>query len=377
MALVLTEEQDMLKTSARDFLKEKAPVATLRKLRDDKDPQGYNSKVWQEMVEAGWSSLIIPEQYGGLGYGFVGLGQVLEETGRTLTASPLVSTALIGASTLILAGSQEQKETLLPQITEGKLILAMALEETKQHNPSHIQMVAEDEGDKYLLNGKKYFVLDGHIANKFIVVARIQGGNNDGLSLFLVDSNAEGVSITRQTMMDSRNAATVSFKNVEVPASDVIGDEGKGFEVFEKVLDIARIGLSAEMLGTVTEAFERTVAYLKQRQQFGVPIGVFQGLQHRAAFMYGEVELCKSLVIKALQAVDNNDANLARTASLTKAKLGETIKLVTNEAVQMFGGIGMTDDEEIGFFLKRARVAQHTFGDSNYHLNRFARLNDF
>lgn len=377
MALVLTEEQDMLKTSARDFLKEKSPVAALRKLRDDNNPQGYDTKVWQEMVEAGWTSLIIPEKYGGLSYGFVGLGQVLEETGRTLTASPLISTALLGATTLILAGSQNQKETLLPQIAEGKLVLAMALEESNQHNPSRIQMTAEDEGDKYLLNGKKLFVLDGHIANKFIVVARIQGGSHEGISLFLVDSNAEGVSITKRTMMDSRNAATVSFKNVEVAASDVIGDEGRGFVVLEKVLDIARIGLSAEMLGTVSEAFERTIAYLKQRQQFGVPIGVFQGLQHRAAQMYNEVELCKSLVIKALQAVDANDKNLARTASLTKAKLGETIKLVTNEAVQMFGGIGMTDDEEIGFFLKRARVAQHTFGDSNYHLDRFARLNDF
>ena len=177
--------------------------------------------------------------------------------------------------------------------------------------------------------------------------------------------------------MDSRNAANITLKSVKVKDSDLIGAEGEGLAIIEKTMDIARIGLAAEMLGTMQEAFERTVAYLKERQQFGVPIGVFQGLQHRAAHMYCEIENCKSVVIAALQAVDAGSSKMPIMASLAKAKLGEVLQLVTNEAIQMFGGIGMTDDEEIGFFLKRARVVQQTLGDYNYHLDRYAKLNGY
>lgn len=376
MALVITEEQQMLKTSAEEFLKDRAPVAALRALRDSKDEKGYSPELWASMAEMGWTSLAIPEEYGGFGFGYTGLGQVLEEMGKTLTASPMVSTVLLGATAVQLGGNVMQKEAILPAVAEGSMLLALAIQEGKHHRPTQIAMSATESKDGYVLNGTKNFVLDGHVADKFVVAARTSGqaGDRNGISLFLVDADATGVSTQKHIMMDSRNAATITFENV---AAELMGEADKGFNVLNKVLDIGCIGLAAEMLGSMQEAFDRTIAYLKERQQFGVPIGVFQGLQHRAAHMFCEIELCKSLVIKSLQAIDANSRGLSAYASMTKAKIGETLKLVSNEGVQMFGGIGMTDDEEIGFFLKRARVAQQTLGDYNFHLARFARLNGF
>ncbi|MEZ4885138.1 MAG: acyl-CoA dehydrogenase [Chitinophagales bacterium] len=373
MSLVINEEQQMLKNSAKEFLKNRAPVSALRLLRDNNDSKGYDIGLWQEMAEMGWASLTIPETYGGLDFGHVGLGQIMEEMGRTLTASPLFSTIWLGTTAIKLAGNVLQKESLLPVIAEGNMVVAFALEEGNRHHSSRITTTAIETRDGYILTGKKVFVLDGHVANKLIVVARTADGL-EGIHLFLVDANAEGLSVERKWMMDSRNAATVTFHNV--PA-EMLGEDGDGFGALEKTLDIARIGLAAEMLGTMQEAFDRTIAYLKERTQFGVQIGSFQALQHRAALMYSEIELCKSLVIQSLQAIDDDSSDLEKLASMTKAKVGEVIELVTNEAIQMHGGIGVTDDEEIGFFMKRARVAQRTLGDYNYHLDRFARLNGF
>jgi len=369
MALLLNEEQEMLKTSAKEYLNKQAPVAALRFLRDANDKTGYNKALWNEMAEMGWCALTIKEAYGGMGFGYVGLGQILEESGRTLTASPLVSTVLLGATLVELGGTEAQKQALLPLVAEGQLTLAVAFEEKNAHRPLAVETQAKVDGDDIVLSGKKVFVLDGHVSDKLIVSARKEGE----IALFLVDANTPGLSIERQIMMDSRNAATVSLDGVKVKAADQIGDQS----TLEKALDIARIGLAAEMLGTTQEAFERTIAYLKERVQFKVPIGSFQALQHRAATMFSEIEICKSMVLKALQDIDADSAELPVMASMTKAKIGEVIQLVTNEAIQMFGGIGMTDDEEIGFFLKRARVAQQTFGDYNYHLDRFASLNGF
>lgn len=375
MPLVITEEQSMLKTSAREFLKERAPVAALRALRDNRDEKGYDPQVWKEMAEMGWASLTIPEAYGGLDFGYTGLGQVLEETGRTLTASPLVSTALISTTLINLGGNVLQKEALLPAIAEGNLVVSLAFEEHAAHKPFAVQTSFETSGDGIVLNGKKVFVLDGHVADKLIVSAKKAG--QSGISLFIVDSKADGISVERTIMMDSRNAAIITFENVEVNGESLIGEEGGSDELLQQVLDISCIGLSAEMLGTMTEAFDRTITYIKGRHQFGVPIGSFQSLQHRAAHMYCEIENCKSVVLAALQAVDAGSDKLPVLASLAKAKVSETLKLVSNEAIQMFGGIGMTDDEEIGFFLKRARVAQQTLGDYNYHLDRYAKLNGY
>jgi alkylation response protein AidB-like acyl-CoA dehydrogenase len=380
MALVLDEEQTLLKQTARRLLQDKSPVKALRELRDSRDETGFSRELWKEMVEMGWAGIVIPEQYGGFDYGYVGLGLVLEECGRMLVASPLVSTVLLGATAVTLAGSEAQKEDILPAVASGKLLLALALEEGPHHAPTRVATRVVKTGDGFTLSGKKAFVIDGHVADKFVVVARTSGqpGDTDGISLFLVDAKTPGVTATRIIMVDSRNAAKVSFDNVRIPASALLGQIGKGYSVLEKVLDIGRIGLAAEMLGSMQEAFERTINYLKERSQFGVLIGTFQALQHRTTIMFTEIELCKSVVLKALQTIDAGDEELLpRIAALAKAKACETVKLVTSEAIQMFGGIGMTDEEEIGFFIKRARVAQQAFGDYSYQLNRFAALNGY
>jgi len=376
MALVLNEEQRLLQDTARDFLNSQAPVETLRKLRDDSDPLGYAQDLWQQMAEMGWASIILPEAYGGLEFGFMGLGVVLEETGRTLTASPLLASAVVGASAILLAGSEEQKQALLPSIASGELTLALALEESHHHRPTHIATTAQQQGDNFIVNGSKCFVLDGHSADKLIVVARSGGTERDseGLTLLLVDPESEGVSCLRTIMTDSRNAANIEFDNVTVPTANVIGAIGAGWTFLEPVLDRGRVAISAEMMGYALEAFSRTVEYLKEREQFGSLIGSFQALQHRAAHIQSEIELCRSVLLQALSTVDDAPEQLPLMASLAKAKLNELVKLVTNEAVQMHGGIGVTDELEIGFFLKRARVAMQVFGDTGFHKARYATL---
>ena len=379
MSLVLNEEQRLLRDTARDFLAANAPVAALRKLRDERDPLGYAPQLWQQMAELGWASIILPEEYGGLEFGFTGLGVVLEECGRTLVASPLFASAVVGASAILLGGSAGQKSAMLPKIASGELTLALALEESHHHRPCHIAATARPDGRDLILNGSKTFVLDGHSAGKLIVVARSGGEerSSEGLTLLLVDRDAAGVSCRRTVMADSRNAANLDFDNVRVAADAVIGEVGKCWPVLEAVLDRGRIAIAAEMMGCALEAFERTVAYLKEREQFGAPIGSFQALQHRAAQMQAEFELCRSVLMQALGAVDETPQQLPILASLAKAKLNELVKLVTNEAVQMHGGIGVTDDLEIGFFLKRARVTMQIFGDTGYHKDRYATLSGY
>lgn len=374
MPLVLNEEQRFLQDTAREFLNSKAPVSSLRALRDSHDPLGYSAELWQEMSELGWASIILPEEYGGLDFGFLGLGMILEESGRTLTASPLQSTAVIGASAILLAGSEEQKQALLPQIAAGKLTLALALEEGPHHRPTHIKTSATAQEDHYVISGKKTFVLDGHSADKLIVVARSSGDAKEsaGLSLFLIDADAPGINIQRTILADSRNSANITFDEVRVPAEQVLGTIGEAWEALEPTLDRARIALATEMMGLSLEAFERTVAYLKEREQFGQPIGSFQALQHRAAHLYCEIELCRSVIMQALTTVDESSERLPLLASLAKATLNKLAKEVTNEAVQMHGGIGVTDELDIGFFLKRARVAMQAFGDTGFHTDRYA-----
>ena len=376
MALVLNEEQRLLQDTAKDFLASNAPVGELRKLRDESDPLGYAPELWQKMAEMGWASIILPEAYGGLEFGFLGLGVVLEESGRTLAASPLFASAVVGASTLLLGGNEEQKQTLLPAIASGELTLALALEESHHHQPTHITTTANMQGDTVVLNGSKCFVLDGHSADQLIVVARSSGAerDSDGLTLVLVDRATDGVACQRSIMMDSRNAANIAFDNVVVPAGNIIGQVGQGWEVLEPVLDRARVAIAAEMMGVALEAFERTSAYLKEREQFGVLIGSFQALQHRQAHLQSEIELCRSVLLQALSTVDDAPQDLPLLASLAKTKLNDLVKQVTNEAVQMHGGIGVTDELDIGFFLKRARVTMQIFGDTGFHKDRYATL---
>ncbi len=379
MALVLNEEQRLLQDTAREFLADNAPVESLRKLRDERDPIGYAPGLWRQMAELGWASIIVPEKYGGLEFGFPGLGVVLEESGRTLAASPLFASAVVCASALMQGGSPGQKDTLLPQIAAGNLTLALALEESHHHRPTHIATSAAKQGDNFVINGRKTFVLDGHSADKLIVVTRTSGDeqSSEGLTLLLVDRDAAGVTCQRTIMVDSRNAANITFENVTVAAGSIIGDMDKGWSILEPVLDRGRVAIAAEMMGCAMEAFERTIEYLKEREQFGVLIGSFQALQHRAAHMQSEIELCRSVVLQALNAVDDAPQQLPLLASLAKARLNELVKLVTNEAVQMHGGIGVTDELEIGFFLKRARVAMQIFGDTGFHKDRYATLSGY
>jgi acyl-CoA dehydrogenase len=231
------------------------------------------------------------------------------------------------------------------------------------------------KGERYVLNGNKNFVIDGSLSDYLIVSSKDESGSNT--MLVLVDSKSDGISFNNKVHMDSRTYSDISFNNVKVEESSFLSQCNDGNSILEKTFDIARVGLAAEMLGSIQEAFEMTMNYLKEREQFGVKIGSFQALQHRSAIMFGEIELCKSIVLKSLQAIDSDDSNLPKLASLAKAKLGMTFKLVSNEAVQMHGGIGVTDDADIGFFLKRARVIQRTLGDSNYHLDRLAKMNNY
>ncbi len=382
MTLVLSEDQQLLKDSAKGFCQQNSPVSVLRRLRDSKDETGFDQDLWKQMIELGWAGMAVPEAYGGFDFGFGGLGVVLEETGRTLVSSPLISTVLIAATAIRELASDAQKQELLPKLVAGELLFALALDEQTTHSPHKISTMAKKTDRGYSISGAKTFVLDGHVADKLIVVARTSGERDDekGISLFLLDADAEGVSITRTLMVDSRNSANMQFSQVRVSEDALLGELDNGFPGLDKVLDVARIGIAAEMLGSMQAVFESILAYLKQREQFGVLIGSFQGLQHRAAEMYSEIELCKSAVRAALSGLDDADktqAEIAELASIAKAKLSEVFFLVSNEGIQMHGGVGMTDEFDVGFFIKRARVAQQFLGDAVFHRDRYATLNGF
>ncbi len=376
MTLVLTEEQESLKRAARAFVQAKLPPSHLRDLRDRRDPVGLSRDVWREMAELGLAGVIVPEAFGGSGLGFAELGILLEECGRTLAPTPLVSSVVLGASALVLAGTDAQRAAHLPALVRGERILALAHEEGTRHARYAIETRAERIGEAWRITGAKTMVLDGHIADLFLVIARMGGepGSRDGLALFAVPKESPGLTITRLSLVDTRNAARCRLDGVTARDEDVVGELGKGADVLDALLDRGAIALGAEMLGGACEAFERTLAYLKTRKQFGAPIGSFQALKHRAAHMFCEIELTRSIVREALRAVDDRLPDLSRLASAAKARASDTFLLVANEAIQMHGGIGVTDELEIGFFLKRARVAEMTFGDAAYHRDRYARF---
>ena len=374
MTLIINEEQKMLKESTKEFLDSKSPLSSMRNLRDN-NFQTYNKDLWVEMVEMGWTSLTIPEKYNGLNFGYVGLGQVLEEMGRKLTVSPIISTVLMSSTLINLSKNEILKNKLFQEIMNGSKLLTLAHEEGKHHDSNSLDTLISIEEDFFVLNGKKNFVIDGSISDYLIVSAKDESGSNT--LIVLVNADTNGIKFNHKVHMDSRTYSDITFNNVKIEKDNFLSSNGDGFSILDKTFDIARIGLASEMLGSVQEAFEITMAYLKEREQFGVKIGSFQALQHRSALMFGEIELCKSIVLKALQSIDSNDSNLSKNASLAKAKLGLVFKLVSNEAVQMHGGIGVTDDADIGFFLKRARVIQRILGDSNYHLDRLAKINNY
>ncbi len=379
MSLALNEEQRSLQDTARDFVRTNSPVESLRLLRDSQDPVGFSREIWAQMIELGWGGVIFPEAYGGFDFGIKGLAASMEEFGRTLLASPLLSSVTLSGSVILNAGNETQKEELLSSISTGELLVSLALEEGVRHNPLAIGTAAIKTENGYVISGSKNLVIDGHVADQLIVVARTAGQpeDQDGISLFMVDAGAEGVSISRTHLADSRNYARINFDNVPVSDSALLGEADQGFEPLDKALDIARICLAAELFGNIQEAFQRTVEYLKERKQFGVLIGTFQGLQHRSAHMYTEIQLCKSLLMDALSALEADKKNAPAMVSAAKAKIPETAELVTNEAVQLHGGIGVTDELDIGLFLKRARVTQLLFGDAHFHYDRYASLSGY
>tara|TARA_B100001027_G_scaffold211879_1_gene180600 strand:- start:423 stop:1562 length:1140 start_codon:yes stop_codon:yes gene_type:complete len=379
MKLVLSEEEQFLKDTAKNFAAERSPISHFRALRDNDDPTLWDKEIWSEMVKLGWPGILIPEEYGGSNFGVAGIGVILQECAKTLTPSPLFATGVLGAYAISNYGNQEQKKNYLPKIVNGEITTALAVDEFSHHNPNDSVMSAKKEGSNYVLNGKKIFVIDGASADLFIVLSRTSGNSGDtaGMTLFLINADASGIEKIKLDMADSRNYANIVFNNVLIDSSQILGNEETGGETIEDILDIGRIAISSEMLGNAESAFDTTLDYLKQRKQFGVLIGSFQALQHRAAEMFCELELTKSSVMAALRAADENSNELQRMSSLAKTIAGETLHLVSNEAIQMHGGIGVTDEYDIGFFLKRARVAEQIFGSSKYHTERYANLSGF
>jgi alkylation response protein AidB-like acyl-CoA dehydrogenase len=379
MPLVLTEEQSMLRDSARGLISDKAPVSHLRQLRDSKDATGFSRDLWKAFAEMGFCGLLVPESFGGSGLGCVEAGVVMEEIGRTLMPSPFLSTAVLAASALLRGGSEAQKSAHLPKIADGSLLAALAVDEGAKHRPLHTSLQAVRAGNGFKLGGAKAFVVDGHTADLLIVAARTGGaaGDRNGLTLFLVDPRAKGTAVERTVMVDAHNAARVEFSNVEVNADSVLGEVDQGGTLLEGVLNIGRGAVASEMVGLSEEVFGRTVTYLKERKQFGKLIGEFQALQHRAAELYVDIEITRAAVLKALQALDGDFDHAGAAVAVAKARAGTTATLAVQEGVQMHGGMGMTDQFDIGFFMKRARVCQELFGDSNYHADQLARMKSY
>ncbi len=380
MDLVLTEEQDLLQQTAREFVTKNSSLRRIRALRDGHDPVGYSRELYGEMAKLGWLGITFPEEYGGLALGYTELMVILEELGRGLLPEPLLSTVLLGGSTIATAGSPAQRKALLPALINGELLVTLTTQEPRsRYNPFHIETSAARDGSGWVLNGTKIQVPDGVGADRLIVPARTRGDVADraGITLFLVDTKASGVSVERQWRIDARNTALVRLEGVRVGEADAIGAVDAGGDTLGAVIDQATIGVCAEMLGGMTAALEMTLDYLKTRVQFGVVIGTFQALKHRAANMYIETELARSAVFAAHKALDKKSPEVARLASIAKARCSDAFVLIGNEGVQMHGGIGMTDEHDMGFFIKRARAAEVTFGDAAYHRNRFAELQGY
>ena len=375
MALVLTEEQAMLRDSARDFLAEQAPVSQLRALRDTRDADGFSRPLWAKFAEMGFTGVLVPEAHGGLGLGHVEAGVVMEQIGHQLCASPFMMSGIVAVAAVRHGGNAQQQQNWLPRLARGETIVALAVDEASKHRPEGLALTAKAAGQGFVLDGAKCFVVDGHVADVLIVAARTAGapGDTEGISLFGVERSTAGITVERTTMVDAHNAARIRFDNVQVGGHAVLGPLHGGWATLQAALDAGRAAAAAELLGLADEAFERTVQYLKERRQFGRVIGEFQGLQHRAAHLYSELEISRAAVLEAQQSLDAGSDGAAAAVAVAKARAGRSATLAVQEAVQMHGGMGMTDEFEIGFFMKRARVLQELFGDANFHLDALAR----
>lgn len=371
MPLYLTEEQTMLRDAAKDFVAERSPISQMRALRDSNDPTGFSRDLWKQFAEMGFTGILIGEGQGGLGLGYVEAGVVLEEIGRNLSPSPFLSTAV--AAVEALKGTQ-QGDRWFPGIIAGDTVAALAIDESAKHRAS-VAMKAERSGNGFKLSGAKQFVTHGHVADLLIVAARTAGSPDDvqGITLFAVDKGAKGLSVEAERLADASLAARMVFDGVEVDADAVIGEVDAGSDPLGRLLRAGRIGASAELLGVGGGAMNMTVNYLKERKQFGVRIGSFQALQHRAAHLYSEMEVARAAVLKAQQLLDAGATGADDAVSVAKAMTALAATLSVQEGVQMHGGIGMTDEYDIGFYMKRGRVLTEMFGDANFHADRLAR----
>ncbi len=380
MELIQTEDQELIAKTAADFVAERSPVSRVRELRDANDADGFSRALWKEMADLGWLGIPFAETHGGADLGMAELAVVMEALGRGLAPEPFLSTVLLAGQAVARSGDEVACARWLPGVVAGDVILALAYQGPRsRYDLLAPGVVAEASGDGFALRGEAVQVLDGHVADSLLVSARTSGenGKEAGISLFTVPRDAAGLAVTRQHRVDGRNAAVVAFDGVRVAAGDALGGVGGGGRLLRESVERATIGLCAEMLGGMQEAFDLTLDHLKNRKQFDTVIGTFQALKHRAADLFIDIELAKSVVMAAARAADAEDAELPRLVSLAKAHCSEAYVRVTNEAVQMFGGVGMTDEYDIGFYMKRARAAELTFGDAAYHRGRWAELGGY
>lgn len=371
----LNEEQNLIRDQARAWVEKRAPVKRFRALRDSAEDACIDTELWSDMVEMGWTGILVPEEYGGTDLGQLTFGLILEELGRQLVATPLLASALIGVSALRLGGSERQKTELLPKIVDGSVILTLAVDEDARHAPSNIGLKATKTASGFRLEGTKVFVLEGNVATDFIIAARTSGrtGEPHGITLFHVPGDVDGLTRERLVTMDHRGYANLQLEPVEIPVENVIGKVDEGYEILSEVMHRARAGLAVEMFGTASEAFEVTLEYLKTRVQFGRVIGSFQALGHRASELFTELQLVRSCVEAAGQAIDAERDDVSQLSSLAKCRAGELLQLASNEMIQIHGGIGMTDECDVGLYLKRARVVESTFGNQAFHREAYAR----
>ena len=375
----LTEEQSLLEDQAKSWARDEAPVAKFREMRDSGNEFGFDKATWSSIGEMGWAGIVVPEEFGGVDLGYLTFGVVLEELGRQLTASPLLASGLVAATALVAGGSDAQKKVWLPKIADATAIVTLAVDEGPRHAPAGTALEAGKTGDGFKLSGQKAHVLEGMSADAFIVAARTSGapGDGAGISLFLVEAAAKGVSRQRLRTADSRGYAQVRFDGVQVSSEALLGAADQGDAILLMTLDRARAGLAAEMLGTAAQSFDMTLDYLKNRVQFGQVIGSFQALGHRAAGLFTEMEMTRSCVEAALQAIDNGAENTPQLCSLAKCKAGDFLHHMSNELIQSHGGIGMTDEFDAGLYLKRARALETTWGNQAFHRDRYATLMGF
>jgi len=374
MALILTEEQTMLRDSARAFMADNAPITQLRKLRDTNDANGYSKPIWSSFADMGFTGVLVPESQGGLGLGMVEAGVVMEQIGHQLTASPFLASSVVAVSLIRHAGTVAQRDHWLPKLASGAVIATLAMDEGRKHQPDRIACKALKTASGFTLDGHKTFVIDGHVADLLLVAASTSG---TGITLFMVPRSTPGVAVERVAMVDSHNAARITFTGVTLGHDAVLGAVDGGAAPLALALDAGRAAASAELLGLADEVFERTTAYLRQRKQFGRLIGEFQALQHRAAQLYFDIEMARASVLKALQAIDADPTTAADAVAVAKSRAGTSATLAVQEGVQMHGGMGMTDDFDIGFFMKRARVLQEYLGDSGFHADRLASMRGY